>query len=127
MPKLRIPAHAGPRLAALALAIFLIAAADSPVTTPLPSIDQIVGATPSGLLALGIFGFLRGWFIQGDLYERQVVRADTATAAAATANETTANAIRTVSELSAAHKAEVDSLRVELARLQPARKQGAVA
>lgn len=124
------------RVLALAVGAMVIAAADTPgAPIGIPSIDQLVNASPAVLLAIGFIAFLRGTIVQGYLYIKSEKRADDATTAAVLSNATTANAVKAVADLSAAHtkevadltiahKQEIEMLRAELARLQPARRGG---
>jgi Zn-dependent protease with chaperone function len=138
MSQLRISARAVARstpmkFVVLAFSAVVFLGADTPVPVGLPSIDQIVNASPAVLLALGFVAFLRGTIVQGYLYLKSEARADAATAAAALSNQTAATAIGAIAKLSEDHQKEVEKissdhsrevaeLQAEMARLIPAGK-----
>lgn len=121
------------RLVLLAASLFLLTAADNPSPISIPTLDQLVNASPAVLLAIGFIGFLRGVIVQGYLYTKSEARAEAATAAAVLSNKTAADAIAAVAKLSDDHQKEITKLsedhsremtelQAQLARFMPTRR-----
>jgi uncharacterized membrane protein YcjF (UPF0283 family) len=102
--------HSVIRLQLLAVIALIVAGADTPTTTTLPSLDQIANASPSFLLALGVMALVTGWLVPKYVNERSEARANAATTAAETAVKTGNDAVKAISDLSAGHKQEVSDL-----------------
>jgi soluble cytochrome b562 len=105
------------QLLTLLLTVPWLAAADPPAPIALPSVDQLANASPSVLLALGVFGLVTGWLVPKYVNQAAEKRATDATAAAAIAVQTAKDAVAAVANLSSDHAKETAAFRESIDKM----------